>query len=135
MNRVKARRKPSALVIDRDADVHRFVHICLGKDFDVHHAYFPKLAVSLLQRGRFTLVVASTDMEGGVEASELGDAIRAFANTQGIPVIRLLPHAADRTLMAEPSEHVVDKPLNAKSFCASLNRALHEEVSVPAYVS
>lgn len=24
----------------RDSDVHRFVHVCLAKEFDVHYAYF-----------------------------------------------------------------------------------------------
>lgn len=134
MNRPKTPRKPTALVIDRDADVHRFVHVCLGKQFDVHHAYFPALAISLLKRGRFTVVVASSEMEDGSESSGLREAIRAFADTRGAPVIRLLPGPRGGQRRKERSDHVVDKPLNAKSFSESLNRALREEVAIPAFV-
>lgn len=135
MNRQRTPRKPTALVIDRDADVHRFVHVCLGKQFDVHHAYFPALAISLLKRGRFTVVVASAEMEDGGQSAGLREAIRTFSDTRGAPVIRLLPGTSGFERTEAYSDYVVGKPLSAKSFGESLNQALHEEVAIPAFVA
>lgn len=134
MNRTKAPRKPTALVIDRDADVHRFIHVFLGKQFDVHHAYFPKLAISLLQRRRFTLVVASTDMEYGDESPNLRDAIQAVTHSAGASVIHLLTGRSDSDHSGSSStEYVLDKPLSARAFGESLSRALPEDVAIPSF--
>lgn len=131
----KRSRKKTALVIDRDSDVHRFVHVCLGKEFDVHHAYFPKLAASLLEKGRFTLVVSSMDMEERADAPELREAILKCSNAKGTPVIRLLPDPTGREHTASDSDHTVGRPLNEKSFYESLNRALDTQIVVPAYAN
>ncbi len=131
----KRSRKPTALVIDRDADVHRFVHVCLGKEFDVHHAYFPKLAISLLERGRFTLLVASEDMDEYADASDLREKIVEYSRAKGAPVVRMSFGSADRRFTIDESEHAVGKPLSEEAFYESLSRVLNDEVSVPAYAT
>ena len=130
------RRKKTALVIDRDSDVHRFVHVCLGKEFDVHHAYFPKPALSLLAKGRFTLVVASMDMEGCAGEPELNEALVRCSDAQGTPVIRLQNGSADPLNAAGDSVPTLARPLNEDSFFASLNHALQIEAGAfPAYAT
>lgn len=131
----KRSRKKTALVIDRDSDVHRFVHVCLGKEFDVHHAYFPKLAASLLEKGRFTLVVSSMDMEERADGPELREAILKCSSAKGTPIIRLLPGPAGREQIADDSDHTVGRPLDEKSFYESLNRVLDTQMVMPAYAN
>ena len=79
--------KPRALVIDNDADLHRSIHVMLGKEYDVHHAYFPRLALSLLEKRRFNVVLTSLDMEEGDEMPELQRTIRSISEDKGIPVV------------------------------------------------
>lgn len=81
--------KPRALVIDNDADLHRSIHVMLGKDYDVHHAYFPRLALSLLEKRRFNVVLTSLDMGEGEEMPELQRTICSVSRNKGIPIVGL----------------------------------------------
>ena len=109
--------KPTALVIDKDADVHRSIHVLLGKDFDVHHAYFPRLAISLLEKQQFNVVI--TSLEG--ETPELNQTVERISESKGIPVIGLTENAAP-----SPSSTLrcVAKPLDASSFQSTVQQVL-----------
>lgn len=81
--------KPTALVIDKDADTHRSIHVMLGKEYDVHHAYFPRLALSLLEKRSFNVVFTSTNMTGADDMLELQRTIESLSKDKGIPIISL----------------------------------------------
>lgn len=126
--------KPTALVIDKDADTHRSIHVMLGKDYDVHHAYFPRLALSLLEKRRFNVVFTSLDMGSTAEMPELHRTIAAISKDKGIPVIALADALSPSASMAG----CLNKPLEGKQFLAALQAALTpaqntapEEATVP----
>lgn len=113
--------KPSALVIDKDAETHRSIHILLGKEFDVHHAYFPKLAISLLEKRQFNVVITSLDMNNSGDAPQLHDTVERISNSKGIPVIELTACAA---LNNDGTRRSIGKPLDATVFQSALQEAL-----------
>lgn len=115
--------KPTALVIDRDADVHRSIHVMLGKDYDVHHAYFPRLALSLLQKRTFNVVFTSFDMTASDELPELHQTIETIAKSRGIPVIGL----GDEASTSEAFAGWISKASVATCFEAALRMALSKE--------
>ena len=109
--------KPTALVIDKDADVHRSIHVLLGKDFDVHHAYFPRLAISLLEKQRFSLVITSVD----AGMPQLNQTVERISESKGIPVIGLTENG---TLSTNGTLRCVAKPVDASSFQSALQQVL-----------
>ena len=112
--------KPSALVIDKDADTHRSIHILLGKEFDVHHAYFPKLAISLLEKRQFNVVITSLDMSGSSDAPQLHRTVEEISDSKGIPVIEITASAASES----GARRCLAKPLDATVFQSALQEAL-----------
>jgi PleD family two-component response regulator len=117
--------KPTVLVIDRDADVHRFVHAQIGKEFDVHHAYFPRLALSLLKKRRFTLVVASLDMQNRDDEVELRELIKRLARSRETSILNVNSRGADGSRKRARTDYSLCKPLNEESFAEGLRRALN----------
>ncbi len=112
--------KPSALVIDTDADIHRSIHVMLGKDYDVHHAYFPRLALSLLEKRRFNVVLTSTDLGNADEMPELHRTIASVSRDKGIPVISL----SDGMTGSQNKPGYVRKPLEGERILKALRLAL-----------
>lgn len=112
--------KPSALVIDKDADTHRSIHILLGKEFDVHHAYFPKLAISLLEKRQFNVVITSLDMSDSGDAPQLYQTVEKISDSKGIPVIELTASAPPES----SSRRCIGKPLDATLLESALQEAL-----------
>ena len=116
---------PTALVIDRDADVHRRLHVLLGKRFDVHHAYFPKLALSLLQKKKFRLIVASFDVKDASHSAQLKEVIARFSHEDGTHVVNL--HSEEEWRGEDrPSEMRHEKPTGRESFYEQLRRVLED---------
>jgi DNA-binding NtrC family response regulator len=114
--------KPTALVIDRDADIHRSIHVMLGKEFDVHHAYFPRLAVSLLEKQRFNVVITSLDMTANGENPQLDHAVERISESKGIPVIGLTEEGTSDTT---GNVRCVGKPLDENVLESALRQALN----------
>lgn len=112
--------KPAALVIDKDADTHRSIHVMLGKEYDVHHAYFTRLAVSLLEKGRFSVVFTSLEMGAADEMPDLYSTIESISKEKGIPLIDL---AKTRSLSKEAKGSSM-KPLESDHVLAALRSAL-----------
>lgn len=120
--------RPAALIIDRDADVHRFIHIILGKEFDVHHAYFEKLAVSLLERQRFSLVFASLEMTQNPKIKALQQKIDGMSGQT--PIIGLAPDSDRRRRKGATSmSDCIGKPLDERSVRATMENALSSRLA------
>lgn len=113
--------KPTALVIDNDAETHRSIHVLLGNDFDVHHAYFPRLAISLLERQRFHVVITSLEMADTTEVPQLNQRVKQLSESKGFPVIGLTASDAPGTF---GSLRCVAKPLDETLFQSALSQAL-----------
>lgn len=112
--------KPTALVIDKDADIHRSIHVMIGKEYDVHHAYFPRLALSLLEKRRFNVVFSSLDMDGADDVSDVSRTIRSISRDKGIPVIAL---GNGRSNSADDGESI-GKSVQGEHLLAALRTAL-----------
>lgn len=119
---------PTALVIDKDAETHRSIHVMLGKDYDVHHAYFPRLAVSLLEKRRFNVVFTSMDMGSADDMPELNRTIETISKNKGIPVIAL----ADALSAATAQPGCIQKPLEGARLLNALRSALATAAAPPA---
>lgn len=112
--------KPTALVIDKDADTHRSIHVMIGKEYDVHHAYFPRLALSLLEKRRFSVVFTSLDMGGEDELSDLQRTIQSISKDKGIPLIAL----GDARSELSNDDGSVGRPVQGERLFAALQTAL-----------
>ncbi len=118
--------KPTALVIDKDADTHRSIHVMLGKEYDVHHAYFPRLAISLLEKTRFNVVFTSLDMTSADETHDIHRTIQSISKDKGIPLIAL----ADCRTGSTDADRCSSKSLEGERLLAALRTALAAATNV-----
>ena len=122
--------KPNVLVVHSDPRTQRWVHYVLGRDYEIHHAYFGRAALSLLQRHDFGLVVTSMDLPEPYAGIQIIEAIEAVPQCAYIPIIGLSADAdaAYEALLSASSlaGHFV-APYPAGAFY----EAVHRELPLP----
>lgn len=123
--------KPNVLVVHNDPRTQRWVHYVLARDYEIHHAYFGRAALSLLKRQEFSLVVASMDLPRPYKGAQMVKALEAAC--EFIPVVGLSEKADAETAAqlraAGITEHFT-APYPADTFCEAVHHLLPPPVAM-----
>lgn len=119
--------KLNVLVVHSDPRTQRWVHYVLRRDYEIHHAYFGRAALSLMKRHDFGLVVASMDLPEPYAGVQMAEAIKAVPRCAYIPIIGLSADtdAADESLLkAAGLADYFAAPYPASAFYNAVRREL-----------
>lgn len=127
MRREECNSSPRIVVVGKNADFHRNVHQILGSEYDVHHAYFERVALLLLKKRQFAAAILYMDQHGSYSGRRLLKAIELFPIRIRVPVIGILPSGltlGDEQVPGRTTLVQLHEPLAEETLIEAINQLL-----------